>query len=85
LQRRIAKQIQYLLYFSILLHCIASRQTHTKGDNKNNEGKQRKKYKWKHAECDHVKKRQKKSSETESFKHMKISYTPEDSHVGRNM
>jgi hypothetical protein len=35
----------------------------------------REKHKWKHAECDHVKGRQKqKSSEAESFKHMKIKY-----------
>jgi hypothetical protein len=32
------------------------------------------KRKWKHAECDHVKNRQKRSSEAESFKHMKIKY-----------
>jgi hypothetical protein len=40
------------------------------------------KHKWKLAECDHVKK-----SEAESFRHMKIriSYTPEDGHIGRNM
>jgi hypothetical protein len=31
-------------------------------------------HRWKHAECDLVKKRQKKSSEAESFKHMKINY-----------
>jgi hypothetical protein len=44
------------------------------------------KHKWKRAERDHVKKRQ-KSSEAESFRltKMKISYTPEDGHVGRNM
>jgi hypothetical protein len=44
------------------------------------------KQKWKHAECDHVKKRQ-KSSEADSFRHMKIniSYAPEDGHVDRNM
>jgi hypothetical protein len=31
---------------------------------------------WKHAECDHVTKKKgaKKSSEAESFKHMKIKY-----------
>jgi hypothetical protein len=41
----------------------ASGQTHTQGNNnKINEGKQRKKHKWKHAECDHVKKRQKKAA-----------------------
>jgi hypothetical protein len=44
------------------------------------------KHKWKHAVCDHVEKRQKRS-EAESFRHMKIkiSYTHEDGHVGRNM
>jgi hypothetical protein len=49
--------------------------------------KREEKQNWKHTERDHVKKRQKKSSEAESFKHMKIkiSYTPEDGHVGRNM
>jgi hypothetical protein len=52
----------------------ASRQKHTQGNNKNNEGKQRKKHKWKHAECDHVRKKAEKSSEAESFKHMKIKY-----------
>jgi hypothetical protein len=33
------------------------------------------------------KKQKKKSSEAESLRHMKIkiSYTPEDGHVGRNM
>jgi hypothetical protein len=36
----------------------ASRQTHTQGNNKNNEEK----HKWKHAGCDHVKKRQKKKA-----------------------
>jgi hypothetical protein len=36
------------------------------------------------AVCDHVEKRQKKNSEAESFRHMKIklSYMPEDGHVG---
>jgi hypothetical protein len=48
--------------------------THTQGNNENNEGKQRKKHKWKHPECDHMKKRQKKSREAESFKHMKTKY-----------
>jgi hypothetical protein len=35
------------------------------------------KRKWKIAECDHVKKRKKKNSEADSFRHMeiKISYT----------
>jgi hypothetical protein len=30
------------------------------GNNKNNEGQQRKKHKWKHAECDHLKKKGRK-------------------------
>jgi hypothetical protein len=48
------------------------------------ENSTRSKHKWKHAECDHVKK---KGSEAESFRHLKtkISYTLEDGHVGRNM
>jgi hypothetical protein len=33
------------------------------------------------AECDHVK----KGKEAESFRHIKISNTLEDGHVGRNM
>jgi hypothetical protein len=47
------------------------------------EGKRKKKHKWRHAECDHVEKRQKKSNEAESFKHVKIkiSYTPVLTHV----
>jgi beta-N-acetylglucosaminidase len=32
------------------------------------------KHKWKHAECDHVKKAEKKSSEAETFQHMKIKH-----------
>jgi hypothetical protein len=47
-----------------------------------------KKHKWKRAERDHVqKKKGKKSSEADSFRNLKvkISYTPEDGHVGRNM
>jgi hypothetical protein len=32
------------------------------------------KHKWKHAECNHVKNGREKSSEAESFKHMKIKY-----------
>jgi hypothetical protein len=44
------------------------------------------KHKWKRAECDQMKKRQ-ITSEADSFRHMKIkiSYTSEDGHVGRNM
>jgi cell wall assembly regulator SMI1 len=43
---------------------------------------------WKRAERDHVRKKgKKKNSEADSFRHMeiKIHYTPEDVHVGRNM
>jgi hypothetical protein len=56
-------------------------------NNKINKGKQHRKNKWKSAECDHVKKKRQKTSEEDSFRHMKkeISYTPEDGHVGRNM
>jgi hypothetical protein len=60
-----------LLALSLLF--VVCRQTHTQGNNKNNEGKQRKTPKWKHAECEHVKKLQ-KTSEVESFKNMKIKY-----------
>jgi beta-N-acetylglucosaminidase len=38
------------------------------------EGKQRNNHKWKHAECDDVEEKAEKSSEAESFKHMKITY-----------
>jgi hypothetical protein len=65
----------------------ASRQTHTQETTKlTKENNVRTKHKWKHAECDHLKKGE-KSSEAESFRHMKIkiSYTLEDGHVGRNM
>jgi hypothetical protein len=44
---------------------------------------------WKRAMCDHVQKQKKgqKTSEADSFRHMKIKiyYTPEDGHVGRNI
>jgi hypothetical protein len=105
----------------------ASRQTHTQEATKlTKENSTRTKHKWKRAECDHVKKRQKKkqqnrilqayenknilhvsaymaifrcvgcfyfqvsaskTSEADSFRNMKvkISYTLEDGHVGRNM
>jgi hypothetical protein len=45
----------FVCFFCLCL--LASRQRHTQGNNKNNEGKQRKKHKWKHADCDHVKKK----------------------------
>jgi hypothetical protein len=57
-------------FFCLFFHVV----THTQGNKKNNEGKQREKHKWKYAECDHVKKGRKKSCEAESFKHMKIKY-----------
>jgi hypothetical protein len=38
-----------------------SRQTHTQGNNKITK-ENRKKHKWKHAECDNVEKRQKKAA-----------------------
>jgi hypothetical protein len=55
-----------------------------KEKNKNNERKQhRKKHKWKRAECDHVKKAEKKqrSRILQAYEN-KISYTPEDGQVG---
>jgi ribosomal protein S27AE len=45
-------------------------------------------HRWKCAECDYVRKKgEKKTSEADSFRHMeiKIYYTLEDGHVGRNM
>jgi hypothetical protein len=65
----------------------AKRQTHTQGNNKNNEGKQKKKHNWKHAECDHVEKKKAKDQRSiilQANKH-RIYYTPEDGHVDRNM
>jgi hypothetical protein len=65
----------------------ANRQIHTQETTtKINEEKQHRKNKWKRAECDLVKKGR-KPSEANSFRHMKIRifYTPEDGHVGRNM
>jgi hypothetical protein len=41
---------------------IANKHPHTQGNNKDNEGKQNKKHRWKCAECDHVKKGQKKAA-----------------------
>jgi hypothetical protein len=43
-------------------------------------------HRWKHAGCDHAKKKQKRSK-AEYFKQMKIkiSYTPEDGRGGRKM
>jgi hypothetical protein len=53
---------------------------------KNNDRKQRKQHKWKHSECDHVKKGRKKQRRRilQAYEN-KISYTFEDGHVGRNM
>jgi hypothetical protein len=44
------------------------------------------KHRWKHAECDHVKKAEKKqrSIMLQAYEN-KIFYTLEDGHVGRNM
>jgi hypothetical protein len=47
-----------------------TRKETTKITKENSTGK----HKWKRAECDHVKKGQKKRSEAESFRHMKIKY-----------
>jgi hypothetical protein len=57
------------------------------GINKNNEGKQRKKHKWKHAEFDHVKKKAEKKHRSRILQayENKTSYTLEDGHVGRNI
>jgi hypothetical protein len=67
----------------------ASIQTHMQGNNKNNEEKQYRKITNRKVQSETTweKKSRKKSSEAESFRHMKIkiSYTPEDGHVGRNM
>jgi hypothetical protein len=74
--------------FSVFFCFFKQTNTHAKKQQKitkeNNTGT---KHKWKHAECDHVKKKAEKSSEAESFKHMKIKYPtrPEDGHVDRNM
>jgi hypothetical protein len=47
-----------------------------------------KKHKWKHAECDHVKKKMQKEKQgsriLQAYEN-KISYTLEDGHVSRNM
>jgi hypothetical protein len=63
----------------------ASRQTHTQGNNKNNEGKE-KKNKWKHAECDHVQKgrKEQRSRILQAYEN-RISYTHEDGHVDQNI
>jgi hypothetical protein len=53
-------------------------------NNKNNEGKQRKKHKRKHEKCDYVRERAEKSRILQAYDN-KISYTFEDGHVGRNM
>jgi hypothetical protein len=65
----------------------ANRQTYTQETTtKLTKKSSTEKHKWKHAECDHVRKKV-KTSEADSFRHMeiKIYYTPEDGHVGRNM
>jgi hypothetical protein len=68
----------------------ASRQTHTQETTKLTKENNAAKNKWKNAYCYHVRKAKKKKktpSEADSFRHMeiKISYTLEDGHVGRNM
>jgi hypothetical protein len=75
--------------FCVQLYC---RQTTRKGkqtntharNNKINKEKQNKKHKWKRAKCDHVQEKETKTSEADPFTNMKvkISYTPEDGHVG---
>jgi hypothetical protein len=68
----------FLLAFPLLFVCFMlqqadkhTRKETTKITKENSTGT---KHKWKHAESDHVKKQQKKkSSEAESFKHMKIN------------
>jgi hypothetical protein len=63
-----------------------SRQTHKQGNNNNNEGKQHSKNTNGNMQSVTSWKRRQKTSVTDSFKHMKIkiSYTLEDGHVGRN-
>jgi hypothetical protein len=61
---------------------------HTQGNNKNNERKQHRKNTNGNVQSATTwGKKAEKSSEADSFRHMKIkiSYTPEDGHVGRNM
>jgi hypothetical protein len=68
--------------------CFASRQTYTQETTtKLTKKNSTEKHKWKRSECDHVRKKGKKTSEADSFRHMeiKIYYTLEDGHVGRNM
>jgi hypothetical protein len=59
----------------------------TQGNNKNNERNELRKYTNGNAQSVTTWKRRQKSSKAESFRHMKIKipYTLEDGHVGRNM
>jgi hypothetical protein len=63
-----------ILYFSILLRCIVQWVYNPP-------------HRWKHAECDHVKKKGGKNQRSRILQvyENKISYTLEDGHVGRNM
>jgi hypothetical protein len=73
---------------SLLLFCLFFSDKHTRKETtkitkENSTGKRNK---WKRAECDHVEKSQKKQRSRILQTHeYKISYTPEDGHVGRNM
>jgi hypothetical protein len=78
----------YCIILYILYKEQASRQTHTQETTKLTKENSTEKHKWKCAVCDHMeKKRQKIRSKAKFFRHMKIkiSYTLEDGHVGRNM
>jgi hypothetical protein len=65
--------------FSFVIFVVSLRvqaDKHMQGNKKKNtkENSTGAKHKWKHAECNHVKNGREKSSEAESFKHMKIKY-----------
>jgi hypothetical protein len=62
-----------------------NRQTHTQETTKINEEQER--HRWKGAEFDHVEKKEKKNDSSKFLQayEIKISYTLEDGHVGRNM
>jgi hypothetical protein len=64
-----------LLFFPCVCVCLQADRTE--------------KHKWKRAKCNHVQEnaKKKKNGEADSFRNMKlkISYTLEDGHVGRNM
>jgi hypothetical protein len=80
---------------SLVFSCtwsVVDRQTTRKGkqtdtharNSKINEEKQNKKHKWKHAKRNHVQEKNQQSRFLQEYE-SKISYTPEDGHVGRNM